>query len=56
MNIREIAIFVPLILLTLWMGIYPTPFLEIMDASVANLINQYQSALTALDNVSILGR
>ena len=56
MNIREIGIFVPLILLTLWMGIYPTPFLEIMDASVANLINQYQSALTALDNVSILGR
>ena len=55
MNIREIAIFVPLILLTLWMGIYPTPFLEIMDASVANLINQYQSALTAPDNVSILG-
>ncbi len=56
MNIREIAIFVPLILLTLWMGIYPTPFLEIMDASVANLINQYQSALTVLDNVSILGQ
>ena len=56
MNIREIAIFVPLILLTLWMGIYPTPFLEIMDASVANLINQYQSALMVLDNVSILGQ
>ena len=56
MNIREIAIFVPLILLTLWMGIYPTPFLEIMDASVANLINQHQSALTVLDNVSILGQ
>jgi NADH-quinone oxidoreductase subunit M len=56
MNIREIAIFVPLILLTLWMGIYPTPFLEIMDASVANLINQYQSALTVLDNVSIPGQ
>ena len=56
MNIREVAIFVPLILLTLWMGIYPTPFIEIMDASVANLINQYQSALIALNNVAIPGQ
>ncbi|MEK9693051.1 MAG: NADH-quinone oxidoreductase subunit M [Rhodospirillaceae bacterium] len=55
-NIREVAIFAPLILLTLWMGIYPTPFLEIMDASVANLINQYQSALIALNNVAIPGQ
>ncbi len=56
MNIREVAIFAPLILMTLWMGIYPTPFLEIMDASVANLINQYQSALIVLDNVAIPGQ
>ena len=56
MNIREVAIFAPLILLTLWMGIYPTPFLEIMDASVSNLINQYQSALIVPDNVSIQGQ
>ncbi len=56
MNIREVAIFAPLILLTLWMGIYPTPFLEIMDASVANLINQYRSALIVLNNVAIPGQ
>ena len=56
MNIREVAIFAPLIFLTLWMGIYPTPFLEIMDASVANLINQYQSALIVLNNVAIPGQ
>ena len=56
MNVREVAIFAPLILLTLWMGIYPTPFLQIMDASVANLINQYQSALIVLDNVAIPGK
>ncbi len=56
MNIREVAIFAPLILMTLWMGIYPTPFLEIMDASVANLINQYQSALIVLNNVAIPGQ
>ena len=56
MNIREVVIFAPLILLTLWMGIYPTPFLEIMDASVANLINQYQSALIVLNNVAIPGQ
>jgi len=42
--------------LTLWMGIYPTPFLEIMDASVANLINQYQTALTVPHNGLIPGQ
>ena len=27
---REIAVFVPLILLTLWMGIYPSSFTELL--------------------------
>ena len=42
---REIAIFAPLIALVLWMGIYPTPFLEAMAASVEQLVANYQTAL-----------
>ncbi len=38
LNRREIAVFAPLILLVLWMGIYPLPFLEVMHASVGNLV------------------
>ncbi len=53
MNWREILIFSPLIVLTLWMGVYPTPFLEIMDASVANLISQHNAALTAFSESSL---
>ena len=35
---REIAIFAPMILLVMVIGIYPEPFIEIMRVSVANLI------------------
>lgn len=35
---REFYIFLPLILLTLWMGIYPDPFLEPMHISVSNIV------------------
>jgi len=42
---REIAIFVPLILIVLWMGIYPSSFTGIFDASVDNLIKTHQTAM-----------
>jgi NADH-quinone oxidoreductase subunit M len=44
---REIAVFAPLMVLALWMGIYPSSFLTPMSASVANLIEQYESAVSA---------
>jgi len=58
MNAREIAVFAPLVILTLWMGIYPAPFLEIMDASVANLVAQHKAALAAFADapVSVAGK
>jgi NADH-quinone oxidoreductase subunit M len=44
---REIAVFAPLIVLALWMGIYPSSFLTPMSATVANLIEQYETAVSA---------
>jgi len=44
---REIAVFAPLVVLALWMGIYPSAFLTPMSASVANLIEQYETAVSA---------
>ena len=44
---REIAVFAPLVAVVFWMGIYPTSFLEVMDASVAGLIADYNDALAA---------
>ncbi len=44
---REIAVFAPLIIIVLWMGIYPASFLDVMDASVTNLVKEYNAALSA---------
>ncbi len=41
---REIAVFAPLVVIVLWMGIYPVPFLDAMDASVTNLIDRFEAA------------
>ncbi|MBG02620.1 MAG: NADH-quinone oxidoreductase subunit M [Rhodospirillaceae bacterium] len=47
LNKREILIFAPLVIIVIWMGVYPAPFLEAIDASVANLVKNYQGALAA---------
>ncbi len=38
LNRRELLVFAPLVLLVLWMGIYPSSFLAVMAPSVENLI------------------
>jgi NADH-quinone oxidoreductase subunit M len=42
---REVAVFAPLAVLTLWMGIFPSVFTGYFDQSVARLIAQHQAAL-----------
>ena len=44
---REVAVFAPLVLLTLWMGIYPSSFTQFFDATVAAMVENHQAALTA---------
>lgn len=46
-NGRESLIFLPLIVLVLWMGIYPQPFMDIIHGSVANLIDNFQAVTGA---------
>ncbi|RME84097.1 MAG: NADH-quinone oxidoreductase subunit M [Zetaproteobacteria bacterium] len=40
MNWREFAFFMPLVLLVLWVGLYPKPLLEVIHASAAHLLDQ----------------
>ena len=47
MDAREIAVFAPLIVLAILMGIVPGPFLDVMHVSVDHLIQQYQTAIQA---------
>ena len=41
---REIAVFAPLVIAVVWMGIYPVPFLDVMHASVENLVARVDEA------------
>jgi len=56
MNLREKAIFVPLIILTILFGFYPAPILDVTAASVDNLITQYQAALGAASQTALLAQ
>ena len=42
---REVAIFVPLILIVLWMGIYPASFTSITGPAIDQLISNYEVAV-----------
>jgi NADH-quinone oxidoreductase subunit M len=50
---REIAIFVPLVLLTIYYGVHPGPILDGCAASVAELIHGYDKALAAAHAVAL---
>jgi NADH-quinone oxidoreductase subunit M len=51
LNLREVMTFVPLIILAVWIGIYPTPFLTRLDTAVdrvvARVSPQYAAAKAA---------
>lgn len=47
MSTREVLVFAPLVILTLWMGIYPPSFLDFMHVSVTNLLDQVEAARSA---------
>tara|TARA_B110000438_G_scaffold187589_1_gene179264 strand:- start:85 stop:1638 length:1554 start_codon:yes stop_codon:yes gene_type:complete len=44
---RELVIFAPLVIIVMWMGVYPMSFLAVMDVSVAKLIADYNAAIGA---------
>ena len=56
LSVREWTIFAPLIILTLWMGIYPSSFLDFMHVSVEHLISQVETALVTNGQAVLVGR
>ncbi len=52
MTAREFGFFVPLIVLAVWLGVYPVPVLDVMHASVSHLIAQ--ATTTKLDAAQAL--
>ncbi len=45
LDAREIAILAPIIVVVMWMGVYPSPILDVMSVSVDNLLTKYHAAL-----------
>lgn len=43
-DMREILTLIPLVILVIWIGVYPNTFLGFMDASVQNLISRVNTA------------
>jgi len=51
LDLREKAILLPLIILTIFFGVYPMAILDVTQGSVDNLINHYTAALDAAGSV-----
>ncbi len=47
LNLREKLIFAPMVVLVLWMGVYPKPFLDVFAASSGPIAARYHAARTA---------
>jgi NADH-quinone oxidoreductase subunit M len=46
---REMTVFAPLLVLVIWMGVYPKPFLDVMHASVGQLVERVEVARANID-------
>jgi NADH-quinone oxidoreductase subunit M len=53
-SVREIAVFAPLIVLTILLGVYPKPVLDISAASVTALLDNYQHALATAKTAALV--
>jgi NADH-quinone oxidoreductase subunit M len=51
---REWAVFAPLIVLTLWMGIYPSSFTGFWDATVGQMVQHHTAALAATTKLAAM--
>jgi NADH-quinone oxidoreductase subunit M len=45
LSLREMAFFAPLVVLTLWMGVYPSTFKDLIDPSVAQIVAQQEKSV-----------
>jgi NADH-quinone oxidoreductase subunit M len=54
MGWREIAVFAPLVILTILLGVYPKPVLDMSAASVTALLENYQQALAAAKSAALV--
>ena len=49
---REVALFAPLVVLTLWMGVYPSSFTQFFENSVSAMVMQHHAAIEGASRVA----
>jgi NADH-quinone oxidoreductase subunit M len=49
LNLREIMVFIPLIVMIFWMGVYSKPFVERMEPSVVQFVSQMNETRQAMN-------
>ena len=54
LTLRECVILFPLVALTIFFGVYPKPVLDMSAASVQQLVNNYNTAVTAVKAAALL--
>lgn len=54
MNIRELAAVLPLVIIVIWLGIYPKPILDKIDFSIKNTLELMSAKALDLDNKKFL--
>jgi NADH-quinone oxidoreductase subunit M len=47
-NVRELAIFIAFLIFIVWIGVYPQPYFNLMDASVGRLVQSFSGAITVM--------
>jgi len=50
LNLREILVFIPLIVMIFWMGVYSKPFVQRMEPSVTQFVEQMNTVRQAMQN------
>jgi NADH-quinone oxidoreductase subunit M len=50
---REVAIFAPLVVLTLWMGVYPASFTNFFDATTGAMVQSHEQAMRDVPPVKL---
>jgi NADH-quinone oxidoreductase subunit M len=50
---REMAIFAPLVVLTLWMGVYPSSFTRFFDATTGAMVQSHDQAMRVVPGIRL---
>ena len=52
LSAREVMVFAPLVILTMWMGVYPSSFTGFFDAAVNAMVDHHHAAIASTSKLA----